>query len=316
MLILYHLRMNRNSILKPLAFFCRMSGLNAALRPLYGGAGVALMFHRFTDDASARVNMGGVVDIGFFDALLAHIRNRGIDIIALKDAPEALKQGRAFVCLTFDDGYRDNLTLALPILEEYDAPATIFVPSSVLDGSIDAWWLQIEHLADTPAHYAEMAGRAMRSSTALAEMRASFAADQRKLGELYFMNAAEVKEIAAHNLIDIGGHTRTHPRLSSLSEEEALAEIAGNKLDLEKLLGHEIECFAYPYGNALSCGVREYDLAQQAGYKVAVTTREANLRSTDNMMALPRYGVRGTMEDPSMFDMMWSGVYGAIKACA
>lgn len=300
--------------LQTVSSFSRYSGLNFMARPALGGAGAILMFHRFTDMPDERLNVGGTVSVEFFDQLLGYLAEKNIHVVALKDVPEALEEGRRFVCLTIDDGYRDNKELALPILEKYKVPATIFIPSGVLDRSLNAWWLQIESISKTPQEYAKFSQQCMRRAETLDELRALFSFDQKELNEKHFLSPSEIKNLATHDLIDIGGHTRTHPNLKSLSDEEALAEIQGNKNDLEDLLGQEIEVFAYPFGNSLACGVREFEFAKQAGYKVAVTTVEKNIMSKNNPFALPRFGIRGHLEDLKIFDMIWSGTYQFLKA--
>lgn len=304
----------KHTALRLISRFCDVMGINYALRPVLGGVGVILMFHRVCEDSRSRVNMGGVVTVSFLERLLRHIRALDIQIIKLSDIAAAMENGpKPFVCITFDDGYLDNKMLALPLLEAYDAPATIFVPTAVLDGSINAWWLQLEMIAESPAHYRQMASNVMHDPATLQQFEAYFKADQQSLNAQYFMSAADIKEMDAHPLIDIGGHTRTHPKLSSLSTEEAYAEIKGNKDDLETLLGRRVECFAYPYGNKGACGDREYALAEEAGYTVAVTTQERNVKAGGSLLSLPRYGVRGHLEDIALFNMMVSGVYGALK---
>ena len=84
---------------------------------------------------------------------------------------------------------------------------------------------------------------------ALERLRASFPAHQATLNERYFMDASEIQAIDKDPLIEIGGHTISHPLLRNLTDEEAYREIVQNKKDLENLLDHSVEIFAYPFGN-------------------------------------------------------------------
>lgn len=279
-----------------------------------------MMFHRFTNEPEMRVDTSGVISGAFFDKLLAHIRRTGPEIIALRDVPQTISEKRQFICLTIDDGYRCNAEIALPILRRYEAPATIFVPSGVLDRSLDAWWLQIEQMVkneENPAGaYDAMLAEINRDPEALARMRETFPADQRELNERYFMNASEVKAIDQDPLIEIGGHTITHPLLKTLSDDEAYKEILQNKRDLEDLLGRSVDVFAYPFGNAQACGAREYALVERAGYKIGVTTRDGNVLPDHerHMTALPRYSVRGQFENLAIYNMQRHGAYRALRS--
>ncbi len=309
----------RNVFLPLVAQICEFSGF-VRLCQMYGGLGLILMFHRFTTEPEKRVDNNGVASGQFLNKLLGHIKRSGQEIIPLRDVPGAIAERRRFICLTIDDGYRDNVEVALPILRRHKAPATIFVPSGVLDRSLDAWWLQVEELAKKHPHpqsaYLKMISMIDRNPALLAQMRNSFAADQEELNEKYFMNAREIKTIAQDPLIDIGGHTITHPRLRSLPADMAYYEIAKNKDDLEKLLDREIDTFAYPFGNSRACGPREFALVEKAGYKVAVTTRDGNVlpNHEGHLTALPRYSVRGQFERLAIYELQRSGTYRALKS--
>ncbi|MGZ9108713.1 MAG: polysaccharide deacetylase family protein [Micavibrio sp.] len=310
----------RNTLLPLMARLCMYSGFNRICRPVYGGLGLVLMFHRFTDAPVKRIDSAGVLSGAFFDQLIGHIRTTGPEIIALRDVPQAIAEKRKFVCLTMDDGYRDNAEIALPILRRHRAPATIFVPSGVLDRSLDAWWLQVEEMAKTQADplaaYDRMVAEISHDPEALERLRASFPADQAALNDRYFMNASEIQAIDKDPLIEIGGHTLSHPLLGNLPYEEAYREIMQNKRDLEYLLDRSVETFAYPFGSTQACGEREFALAQKAGYKVAVTTRDGNILSAHegHMTALPRYSVRGRFENLAIYNMQRSGAYHALRS--
>lgn len=314
------MRAMRNTLLPLMARLCSYSGFNRICRPVYGGIGLILMFHRFTDAPAKRVDCAGVLSGAFLDKLIGHIRASGPEIIALRDVPQAIAEKRKFVCLTMDDGYRDNAEIALPILRRHRAPATIFVPSGVLDRSLDAWWLQVEEMAKTQADpqatYDRMVAEISHDPGALERLRASFPAPQATLNERYFMDASEIQALDKDPLIEIGGHTISHPLLRILPDEEAYREIVQNKKDLENLLGRSVETFAYPFGSAQACGEREFALAQKAGYKVAVTTRDGNVLPVheDHITALPRYSVRGRFEHLAIYDMQKSGAYRALRS--
>jgi peptidoglycan/xylan/chitin deacetylase (PgdA/CDA1 family) len=311
---------SKSDLLPIVAKICQRSGLNSFYRPRCGGLGTILMFHRFTKDPASRIDCTGVVSDTFFDRLLRHIKQSGLPIVALRDVPELVAAGRKFICLTMDDGYRDNMEIALPILRSHNVPATIFVPSAILDRTLDAWWLQVEELArkqrEPRRFYQKKIAELTANPEALERARRFFPISQAELNDRYFMSAEEIITLAADPLIDIGGHTVTHPFLRRLPEELTWQEILQNKNDLEALLNRPIDTFAYPFGDARACGAREYKLAGKAGYKVAVTTRNGNVFAPDssNMMALPRCNVHGQSESIEIYEMQCSGIYHLLKS--
>lgn len=126
------------------------------------------------------------------------------------------------VVITFDDGYADNLATALPVLQRYGFPATVFVVSGFVGGS-NAW------------HTAE-------------------GMPQRRL-----LSWDEVRELHRAGVV-VGSHTVTHRRLPQLASAEALEEIEESKRVLEERLGAPVNHFSYPYGEmdgAVAAMVRE-----------------------------------------------------------
>ena len=163
-------------------------------------------------------------------------------------------QGREGVAITFDDGYRDNLTEAAPVLSELGLPATVFVVAGKLGEMLDH--------DDDP-------------NTAT------------------LMTWDEVKQLEAQG-IAIGGHSMTHPRLSRLTEEEQREEIGACKRRLEEKLGHAIETFAYPYGSALDYTPLTESIVKESGYAFAVSNRYGSVVPGANPWALRRIWVDRT----------------------
>lgn len=117
---------------------------------------------------------------------------------------------RRAVVITIDDGYRDNLELALPLLRRHGYPASIFPVSGCLGGVND--WSSGDALR----------GRPMLSWEEVAELR--------------------------RQGVEVGAHTRNHTSLRGLPRERLVEEIAGSRADLEGRLGAPVASFAYPYG--------------------------------------------------------------------
>lgn len=149
--------------------------------------------------------------------------------ISLADALE----GMPGVAVTFDDGYRDNLTVAAPILYHLEFPATFFVVPGRLGGMLDH-----DHDLDTSR----------------------------------LMTWDEIVELESMGMT-IGAHTMTHARLAHLDRIAQEHEIAECKAVLEDALGHEVTAFAYPFGSAADYDAISREVAMTAGFDVALSNR-------------------------------------------
>ena len=172
--------------------------------------------------------------------------------LSMRDAMPYLRgerHGRVAV-ITLDDGYADNLEHALPVLQHHGFTATCYVVSGQL-GGCNAW-------------------------------------DAGKLGvEKPLMSAAQLR--AWHDGgMEVGAHTRTHPRLSQCDDAQRRQEIAGSKADLEDLLGTPVTQFCYPYGDLDEHTVQA---TREAGYLAATTTRRGRARAGMDPWRLPRVPV-------------------------
>jgi peptidoglycan/xylan/chitin deacetylase (PgdA/CDA1 family) len=146
-----------------------------------------------------------------FRAQMETMLRFGADFQPLDEALFRLEEGAPgrHVCVTFDDGYHDTLDNALPALRDLGIPATIFVSTTVIDGTARLYWYH-----DAPPT----------------------------------LSWSELREISQEGLFTIGAHSRTHPALDKLPDEAAWDEIAGSRVDLEERLGRPVTSFAYPAG--------------------------------------------------------------------
>ena len=84
---------------------------------------------------------------GFLENVVRCLRRSGLDIVSLDEMHRRLTERdfqRRFVCMTFDDGYRDTLQWAYPILKKYEMPFAIYIPTSFPDRLGELWWLALE----------------------------------------------------------------------------------------------------------------------------------------------------------------------------
>lgn len=160
--------------------------------------------------------------------------------------------------ITFDDGYRDNLTNALPLLEKYNVPATIFITTSLLGKSASFDW---------DMQYKQ-------------EDRATF------------LNSNEIKILKDHPLIEIGAHTHNHPRLSDLDEQRQKDNILKSKEIIEQAIEGKIKAFAYPFGGPLDFNWISEKVVKETGFEFAYSNTGLLAKGTKKRYSIPRINIR------------------------
>ncbi|MGI9420081.1 MAG: polysaccharide deacetylase family protein [Geminicoccaceae bacterium] len=298
--------------------FLYWSGAYRLVGRRYAGNGVIFMLHSVVDRADDHLGEPIRCTVDVFDRLLRYMRARHIDVLSLDAALGRFEERgtKPFAVLTFDDGYRDNLTRALPVLERYAAPATIYVTTCMIERLSHPWWIglvtwlkQRERISlegfgarDVATSAAKIAARIDLTNWVqgdlerLSALQAAMTADGVDIPTLVDQEALshdELRALGEHSLITIGGHTTSHPWLASLPTDEASQEIMENRRYLQDLLQQEIMHFAYPFGSPVACGERETGLVADAGFQTAVTTRHGCIfpDHAGHRFALPREGV-------------------------
>jgi peptidoglycan/xylan/chitin deacetylase (PgdA/CDA1 family) len=307
--------------------FLYRSGALRLLGRRYAGAGVIFMLHSVVDDAGPYLAEPTRCTAVVLEQLLRHLQTNGIEILPLDAALARLAEPKAgrFAALTFDDGYRDNLTCALPLLERFGAPATVFVTTGMIERGEDAWWIGLVDWLKRCDRIA-VEGFGGRETATLPEkigarieltrwvdsaaLRvAALCRAMREDGvsivdgvEREALDRDELLRLAHHPLIAIGGHTTSHPWLATLPLADARREIADNRRYLQDLTGGEIAHFAYPYGSPAACGEREAALVAEAGFAGAVTCRHGCIfpKHREHRFALPREGVHWYENEASL----------------
>jgi peptidoglycan/xylan/chitin deacetylase (PgdA/CDA1 family) len=167
---------------------------------------------------------------------------------------------RRYYHLSFDDGFRNIFTNALPILRKHEVPAILFVPSSLIESS----WDKTQTYCLETTRY-----------NSVIEM----------------LRWDDLKEIVSLGY-EIGSHTRTHARFSEISHNAALLEdeLFGSKKELETNLGEECKYISWPYGRLTDADGVSLKTAKRAGYRACFGAyRGSIVPGQTDVFSIPRH---------------------------
>ena len=216
-----------------------------------------LMYHKVNDRPANRLS----VPTGVFDEQMAHLRSAGYAVVSLDAVLDHYTAGvllppRA-VLITFDDGYRDNLEHALPVLRRYGYPAVVFVPIGYVG-------------EERPLPHEESTARLGATNPTV------------DWDEIVALDAGGIR---------VESHGISHRPLADLELDEATREITLSKLRLEERLGRPVRAFAYVKGSEAHYKPVHLSLVRQAGYDVAFSAVSGANGPDADPLQLRRYNV-------------------------
>lgn len=232
----------------------------------------------------------------YFEFLIEkHLKQgyRFIDIdsfISFSNKP-SLRRNQKIISISFDDGYKDILTNAYPILQKHQIPFTIYITTSFLDKNADLWWNQLENIAQhTEIDIDALTAEIYKSSThTLAEEMHRKTNTQPNYGLCNDLCLTwDDLELFDKKLCTIGSHGVTHTPLTQLDENEVRFELQTSKLKLEKHLNQPIQHFSYPHS---FFNERTNNLVKESGYKSAVIGYGGHIRYNDKLLPLFRKNI-------------------------
>ena len=230
-----------------------------------------LMYHKVNDTAGNTVT----VPTSQFDEQMAQLRDLDYTVVSLDDVLAHYLDARPLphraVLITFDDGYLDNLEIAVPILQRHGYPAVLFAPIGYLDTGRPL------------PHDEHLASRGIVNRT------------------LDWSQLAELEQAG----VRVESHGIGHRPLADLEVDEAAREITLSKLRLEEALGRPVRAFAYVKGSEAHYRPVHLSLLRQAGYDVAFTSISGGNGSRTDPLQLHRYNVEPY--PPRTFELVLSG---------
>jgi peptidoglycan/xylan/chitin deacetylase (PgdA/CDA1 family) len=324
------------------------SGAHAMLRPFLGGLGMILTLHHVRPPRPDRFQPNRLLEVtpGFLEKVAQRLRRSQLDIITLDEMHRRLSEGysgRRFVCVTIDDGYRDTLNWAYPILKQHDIPFTLYIPTSFPDRLGELWWLALEAVVarneriglvidgkdqrfdchtveEKRLVYASLYEWLRRLDTeeelrrVIRDLSARHQVDIAAFCDELCMTWDELTVLAADPLVTIGAHTVNHVMLKKTSEKAARSEMEMSRSVIEASLGVRPQHLAYPVGDKTSAGPREFRLAAELGFKTAVTTRPGVIfpQHQQHLTALPRISLNGEYQRMRYVRVLMSGAATAM----
>jgi len=274
-----------------------------------------LMYHRVIDSPDLLLSYDP--DKKVFSKQMS-VLSTLFNVLPLSEAVTQLRSGtlppRA-VCITFDDGYADNYCAALPILKHWGLCATFFIATGYMNGGIMWNDMIIEAVRGTKKkkvnlkdiglgeYNTDSLNDRLTTITSLIKKLKHLPNSERsnkvqsiveitnsKLPDNLMMTDLQLKELSRSSM-EIGGHTVTHPILTSIDREAAKNEIVNGKKMLEKLIDDEVSLFAYPNGKFGMDYTNEHaKMVLNAGFKCAVATDTGVANMDSDLYTLPRIG--------------------------
>ena len=218
--------------------------------------GEVWQLHRVTEEHSVQPRVRDYeITPARLESLIVEYQHKGYEFVSIAEVAERMKgkSNGKFVAVTLDDGYANNYEIAYPIFKKYNVPFCIYVCEQMIKG---------ERKEDSIEHYR-------------------------------FLSIDQLQALAKEPLCTIGGHTRSHVRLTQLSAEQQEKEIIGCKEWLEKLLDCPIEDYAYPYGDY---NQDTLNIMKKIGVKRAVASWGGSVRinTPERILTIPRVLITDT----------------------
>ncbi len=324
------------------------TGLDRIYQQLDCELGLILTLHHVSPDPVERFSPNAHLTVSptFLESVVKLLINREFDIISLDEAhrriQNPLSQNKRFAVFTFDDGYQDTLIHAAPIMKKYDIPYTVYLASSLIEGSADLWWEGIEALVRQQSRIAvQMAGSRsgpleldcsnnaakadsfkflldcltneipeLDQTRFVRELCWLYKIDLQALNKDQIMSWDQIRTLIEDPNCSIGAHTLNHRALARLAPEQAQNEVNQGAAVLASELGQRPEHFAYPYGYPKAAARRDFELMKELGFKTAVTTRGGMIfpAHANHLTALPRISINGLYQKMRYFAPLTTGL--------
>lgn len=300
---------------------------------------VILCYHNVRDASKTTrgwLSATRAVDADMFRMHMKWLKQVG-EIVTLDSICADSKPSKAHeFSITFDDGYFNNIDTVIPVLQEHDIPMTWFVSTGFVDDPYFLpWWdlidlaveksrsiLDFERVLPERVSFSSVSQQAAWMNSSFRNILKSSTCDQRdgiveafknalaeeiELPPNSFSRPHELSSVSDIDLIEIGGHTVTHPNVALCSSQELRNEMLMGKQRLEELSGKPVRWFAYPFGGKGSYNAEVKKSVRDFGFKGAVTLQPGIVNRLPDKFEIPRIPISPGMS----FEAFKSRVLGA-----
>lgn len=294
-----------------------------------------LMYHRVCENNYNFWKLN--VSPKHFEEQMRYI-NENYTVLNLSDDWDSIvEDDKKYIVVTFDDGYVDNCRYALPILKKYDVRATIFLSTELINTNRMYWWDELEKiiLIDKFRGDIEFRGvnyRIIDDKTAvqtlilirnelknklpeerdelLSSIRKQLLVAEANTDDLRCVSMSEINSLLDSQVIDLGGHTKSHLSLSSVIKDEVIRnEVKESKDILESYTQCRVTSFAYPYGGINDRCDKAEEIISECGFNKILVVENGNTNKYGNMLHIPRHMIFDDDDIERKLNRIW-GLYG------
>jgi peptidoglycan/xylan/chitin deacetylase (PgdA/CDA1 family) len=309
-----------------------------------------LAYHGITKK-NYEINPWIQIPLDAFEKQILYLKQR-YSIIPLERAAEIIRNGKRLpknpAVITFDDGYKNNYTVALPILEKYSVPATIFVSSGYIGTNkilpLDKAYLFITALKGSkPLTFPEVGLGPLlfytnediaNSVDATIKCLKNFPVKKQEnilntlegflpnniysnndiLEDFLLLSWSEIKNLLDTGLISVGAHTVTHDILTNLTPLEAARQIDDSKSFIQENTKGKVTLFAYPNGTEADYNIDHISHLKASGFMCSVTTTPVFNNADCNLFKMGRFSIGPELSaDINHFILKTSGFLPSLK---
>ncbi|MFB9950327.1 polysaccharide deacetylase family protein [Rhizobium puerariae] len=314
----------------------------AGMMPKARGRGAIFTLHHVRPKRTRPLQPSAHLEVtpDFLSDAIERLSAEGYEFIPLAEIPARLAKParQPFAAFTLDDGYRNNAEYALPVFARHGVPFTVFVTRGFAERTHSLWWETLAELLGREreinfdfgdgAKIMDLTSEALKfdafdrfssyvgeidETTAVSRIDAlarRHGIDALNITAELTMDRRELQSLAAHPLASLGAHTLTHRAVARLSAEDAREEMRQSADYVETLTGERPKAIAYPYGTRQAVSGRDWTIAHDLGFSVAVTTQPGTLceKSASRLTGLPRISLNGYYQQPRYVSALASGI--------
>ena len=307
---------------KKIFYFLSNNQLFESISKDYKGDAIILCYHRVLPENLINdenyPDKSLVTSLENFEKHLKYLKKK-CDLISLDNLININENdSKKFkVCITFDDGYKDNLDYVLPLINKYQVPITIYITTRFLEEEVCLWWYELWEILEKNIFinfiwnskvYNFVNKNKNNKIKAYNKLSKLFLSEnlinQEKLLSLIgksnkrnnyshiFLEKNDLQKLDNNSLVTIGMHSHSHLRFSILDDKKIVHEMETSIKILKENLHSKINHFAYPYGQKIDINKTSLNIIRSHGLKSVTTTINKNIFFDNfNSLNLPRYGI-------------------------